>query len=174
MKIIKNSFCALLLLSFSLSFSQTFSAFDHDKNSRIDRTEFLQEYSAFYPEWDIDKNGNVDDSEFYQTLFIKTDKNKDHNFSEEEWGHGYKKLFGDFLGTPDPGQFDVNLDKKISEKEFYSGMKHSDFYSVYDSNTDKNLDVLELGNSVFDTWDENRDEAWDKAEFKAFISFHGL
>ena len=170
MKTLKMTMSMLFLFVSSLGFSQVFGDFDTNMDEAIDRDEFNSVYSDNFTSWDSDQDGALVDREFYETTFNRLDTDMDGNLGQLEWNEGYDNVYGDYLGTREIGQFDIDGDGMVSSNEFYEGFADSDFYGRYDANSDSSIDVDEFNESVFNNWDENGDGILDTNEFDMYSS----
>lgn len=170
MKTMKATMLAVLFLTSSVGFAQVFGDFDSNMDNSIDRDEFNSVYSNNFSNWDANADGNLEDREFYETTFNRLDTDMDGYLGQTEWGDGYDNVFGDYLGTRDLGQFDVDGDNMISSDEYYNGFADSDFYRSYDANSDSSIDPDEFNETVFNSWDENGDGILDNTEFDMYSS----
>ena len=170
MKTMKATMLAVLFLTSSVGFAQVFGDFDSNMDNSIDRDEFNSVYSNNFSNWDANADGNLEDREFYETTFNRLDTDMDGNLGQTEWGDGYDNVFGDYLGTRDLGQFDIDGDNMISSDEYYNGFADSDFYRSYDANSDSSIDPDEFNETVFNSWDENGDGILDNTEFDMYSS----
>lgn len=170
MKTLKMSLFTMLLLGSSVAFSQVYDDFDTNMDGGIDQTEFNESYSETYDQWDTNRDGTIDDREFYDTTYDRVDTNSDEYLDANEWNTGYDNIYGEYLGTNDNSQFDVDGDQRISRDEYYTGMRDTDYYNTFDTNRDSGIDTDEMNEGVYNSMDQNQDGSIDRDEYDRFGS----
>ncbi len=166
----KNLFLLLFMFTSAL-FSQEYEEFDANADGKIDEKEFQNIFSENFSGWDHDGDGILTEKEFYDSVFDIIDANADGMLNSNEWDAGYSFIFGDFLGTPNSSQFDLNGDHKVSREEFHGSIRFSDFFSFYDENGDGSVELKEFNNGVFAHWDRDRNQYIEKSEYESFAPY---
>lgn len=164
----KRNISLILLMFSSALFSQEYAAFDTDNNGVVDYKEFQEVFRKNFSDWDGNEDGILTESEFYNSSFDLIDTNADGMLNVDEWDKGFSFVFGDFLGTPHNGQFDLNGDREISKKEFFTSIKFSDFFRFYDENEDGNVDLNEFITGIFAHWNEDQNQYIEQIEYEKF------
>lgn len=164
------------LLTTTLSFCQVegYGKFDANADGTLDRTEFDEMNNDGFSNWDSNRDEVINDREFYDRTYRNLDANQDNQLSQDEWGDGYDRMYGDYLDTNKYNQFDANSDGFIDNDEYYEGFRDTDFYNSYDKDGDKSLTREEFNAEVYDRMDQDRDGSLNQKEYQLYSSYYGL
>jgi len=151
---------------------EAYDKFDANADGNLDRTEFDEMYDSGFSSWDFNGDEVINDREFYDRTYQNLDRNQDNQLSQEEWGEGYERMYGDYLDTNKYNQFDANSDGHIDNGEYYDGFRNTDFYSSYDKDGNGSLSQEEINSGVYDRMDQDKDGSINQREYQLYSSYY--
>jgi hypothetical protein len=151
--------------------SASFADLDTDGDGTLDETEYAAFYDYDYTAWDIDEDGVLDEDEFYTVNFANADTDDDDAISEEEWNIGYTTMYNPYI-EDDFATLDSDGDGILDSEEWGAGFADTDWFGVYDENTDTFIDDTELSTGFYNDWDTDDDGFIDEDEFNVYSPYY--
>ena len=175
--VVKMNLIALGTMLFLAGAAQTsnddFKSCDADKDKKISKTEFSEQFSEDVKEGkDLmpgSDKGVYDDETFYESSYRNYDKNRDEKLSKEEWETGFDETYGHYVSEDYEG-YDYNNDGYLSYEEYQKSLENTDYFKDWDKNRDNNVDSSEYSEKMFDSYDRNKDNYLDESEYGEYHS----
>jgi Ca2+-binding EF-hand superfamily protein len=136
--------CATVPKTFS-----SFSDWDSNKDQNIDRREFVKGYITqdYFNKWSA-RGYSISYPKFFEETFTTVDWDKNAKLSKAEFDFMVKKFyFG--MSTDQFNDWDVDSSGSISYDEFDKRIVDTSLASLWDSNSDKQLENREIAGGMF-------------------------
>lgn len=168
-----------LLLMVAISFiacdreeNLTFNDFDQNNDGLIQKSEFVDVFTAnYYDDWNLTDDEYLDDEDFHTTVYHMWDVDDDMMLTRDEWTGGYDYYYGNYV-VVDYEEIDVDADGLISFDEYNDWAYDTHFYADWDYDADTFLSEEELAKGVFENWDVDNSQAIERDEYNDFDMYY--
>lgn len=148
----------------------SFSDWDSNKDQNIDRREFVDGYITqdYFDKWNA-HGYSISYPKFFEGTFTTVDRDKNARLSKDEFDFMVKKFyFG--MANDQFKDWDVDFSGFISYDEFEKRIADTNLASLWDLNSDKQLENLEVAGGMFYLCDNDNNGAVTEIELEMWKS----